>query len=75
MPPTGQRDSDLSLGIGEYEVRRRQALETRFGVTTVLRAGPPTRTLPLPVTYFSSNKRRSEGSRSRSSRMMFPSVL
>ena len=27
------------------------------------------------VTYFSSNKRRSEGSRSRSSRMMFPSVL
>jgi len=27
------------------------------------------------VTYFSSNKRRAEGSRSRSSRMTFPSVL
>ena len=134
--------------FGDEQERRRQALETRFGVTTVLRAGPPTRALPLPTrgsvdgpharalasrpkchgvlaeietappradcssrgtglprgacggvvtrlqlrvgshgpgwcaasprrrrTYFSSNKRRSEGSRSRSLRMMFPSVL
>ena len=30
---------------------------------------------PPRRTYFSSNRRRSEGSRSRSSRMMFPSVL
>ena len=35
--------------FGDEQERRRQALETRFGVTTVLRAGPPTRALPLPT--------------------------
>lgn len=42
-------ESGAAPARGEYEVRRGQALETRFGVTTVLRAGPPTRTLPLPT--------------------------
>ena len=43
-----RRREETSLSADE-QVRRRQALETRFGVTTVLRAGPPTRALPLPT--------------------------
>ena len=53
FPPivVGDRRWKVTLGplVAEYEVRRRQALETRFGVTTVLRAGPPARALPLPT--------------------------
>src|SRR5450755_3591350 len=49
--PSFERTDRLAVrgvrACGEYEVRCGRGLETRFGVTTVIRAGSPTTTLPL----------------------------